>query len=347
MAGRKASTPKAVTNTVKKKKCNHCGSEKRLPDGFYASDNPIDAYGRVSMCKDCCAKNIDYSDINTVKNVLNQLNKPFLFHLWESSSEEVQRPNAVNTDIFGCYMKNLSLKHRGKGLTWKDSDEVLNVLQSQYPFNEKEYSTENDVPVKDDLIEKWGDGYSSEHYRLFEKKYSRLIRNYGEKTELHTEGLLVYIRFRVQEEMASARNDVKAAKEWAALATKAAQDAKINVSQLSKSDISGGVDVLSQLFEAVETEASIIPLLPKLLEQPYDDADMIIWSNINYYRTLEDKPRVSYREIWNFYDEMLGEYYTQQGLSEVQIDENKKARNNVFRDLGEVYIEPLYESEDV
>lgn len=130
------------------------------------------------------------------------------------------------------------------------------------------------------------------------------------------------------------------------MASKAATDAKINVSQLSKSDISGGVDVLSQLCEAVETELGIIPLLPRLTAQPYDDADLIIWAIINYYRRLEDKEKVSYKDIYKFYDEMLEEDFKSKGLSSEEIDKLKKARNNVFRDLEDVYKEPLYDTGD-
>ena len=115
---------------------------------------------------------------------------------------------------------------------------------------------------------------------------------------------------------------------------------------MSKSDISGGIDLLPQLFEAVESNVGIIPILPKLKEQPYDDADLIIWCNINYTRRLEDKPRIAYRDIWNFYDEMLQEYFTQQGYKPEQVEIEKKKRNNVFRDLGEIYIEPVYEEEN-
>jgi hypothetical protein len=325
---------------AQKKQCVHCGKEQHISKAFYASDNPLDKDGRINMCKDCIKNNINYDDINTVKNILYTINKPFIYDTWESAIEESKNPKGINTDPFGCYMKTLALNYRGKGLTWKDSVENSLVNSNANTIDNK--SKEEKFEITDAIYEKWGEGYTPEHYRLFEKKYARLIRNYGEKTEFHVEGLCTYIRFRVCEEMASAKGDVKEAKEWASLAKDAASAAKINVNQLSKSDISGGVDVLSQLFEAVETEASIIPLLPKLLEQPYDDADIVIWSNINYYRTLEDKPRVNYREIWQFYDQMLNEHFQQQGFDEKQIIEFKKKRNNVFRDLGEVYIEPLY-----
>ena len=130
------------------------------------------------------------------------------------------------------------------------------------------------------------------------------------------------------------------------MAKDAATAAKINVSQLSKSDISGGVDLLPQLFEAVESEVGIIPILPYLKEQPYDDADLIIWTIVNYIRRLEDKPRIEYKEIWNFYDQMLSDYYNQKGYSNEMVQKEKIKRNNVFRDLGEVYKEPVYEDGD-
>jgi len=146
--------------------------------------------------------------------------------------------------------------------------------------------------------------------------------------------------------LATARGDIKEAKDWGAMASTAAKDARLNVSQLSKSDISGGVDLLPQLFEAVESEVGIIPTLPHLKEQPYDDADLIIWCVVNYLRRLEDKPRIQYKEIWSFYDEMLAEHFKQKGYSDEMIIVEKKKRNNVFRDLGQVYREPVYEEGD-
>src|SRR5690606_17463641 len=114
---------------------------------------------------------------------------------------------------------------------------------------------------------------------------------------MHEEGLITYIRYRDREEKATAAGDSTRATEWGNLAKEAARDAKLNVAQLSKSDISGGVDLMTQLSEAVESKASVIPLLPKVLEQPYDDVDLVLWAIIDYSRILEGKPRVSYREI--------------------------------------------------
>jgi hypothetical protein len=288
--------------------------------------------------------NVDTDNMSTVHNMLITLNKPFLYDTWLSSIDESQK---TGKPIFGLYLKSVYFNF--KDWSWKDSqfEAASNVdgnNNNAIPPRLKMHTSS--FTMSEEIVDKWGEGYSDEEYRLFEKKWKKLIDNYGEKTALHTEGLITYIRFRVQEELSTASKDMKGAKQWGDLASSAAKDAKLNVSQLSKSDISGGVDLLSQLFEAVETEVGVIPLLPRLLEQPYDDADMVIWSIVNYTRRLEDKPPVPYREVWNFYDDMLEEFYKQKDYKENQIKEYKEKRNNVFRDLSEVYKEPLYEGDD-
>ncbi len=330
--------------------CAACGVLKKDRE-FYMSYNPIHTTNRIPYCKVCLKKMISDENGNVtlekLQSTLQLMDRPFIFDLWKISLED-------KMDSFGCLMKNLCLK-QNRELTWKDSvfkPQLNNELNYDNTLDNKNInhnvSTKHSVFIlTEDIIDKWGGGYTIEEYTAFEKKWIKLIDNYGEKTSFHIEGLKTYIRFRVKEELATAKGDVKEAKEWASMAKDAATAAKINVSQLSKSDISGGVDLLPQLFEAVESEVGIIPILPYLKEQPYDDADLIIWVIVNYLRRLEDKPRIEYREIWNFYDQMLEEYYSQKGFTNKSIKIEKEKRNNVFRDLGEVYREPLYEESDL
>ncbi|WP_316274404.1 hypothetical protein [Bacillus halotolerans] len=316
--------------------CAACQKEKDKDSGFYNSRSKLyEKIGKVPICKSCLKKNIDYSNMDSVYTVLQQIDVKFDPLYWEQA---VQR----KTDTFSAYMTMANSLKQFNGTGWKDS--ILE--QQQEKAIAAETKRDSVEQVSDEIIDKWGIGYTPDEYHQFERKYNKLIRNYGEKTALHTEGLLSYIRFRVKEELATAKGEVKEAKEWGQMASKAATDAKINVSQLSKSDISGGVDVLSQLFEAVETELGIIPLLPRLTAQPYDDADLIIWAIINYYRRLEDKEKVAYKDIYHFYDEMLEEDFKSKGLTTEEIENLKKARNNVFRDLEDVYKEPLYDTGD-
>lgn len=324
-----------------KKTCTVCKKSKVVDRNYYESKSPM-FNGTINICTSCIRKQIDYNNREDIYALLRQIDVVFDYEVWESATKS-------SKDTFGRYMSMIHTLPQLKGKTYKDSrfdNEKIIKSDSNHEEIRLDNISKYDFIVTDELIDKWGEGYSTEQYRLFEKKWNRLIDNYGEKTSLHTENLITYIRFRVNEEIETSKGRLKEAKEWAALATKAAQDAKINVSQLSKSDISGGVDLVSQLFEAVESEVGIIPLLPRLQEQPYDDADMVIWSIVNYTRRLEDKPPVAYRDIWNFYDEMLEEHFKQQNYDDDEILEFKKKRNNVFRDLSEVYKEPLYEGEE-
>ena len=351
--------PRTKLNTTSKKPiipkkdmkltCAACGTLRKERE-YYVSYNIVHSTGRIPYCKICLKKMISDDNGNVslekLQSTLQLIDRPFVFDLYKISLGD-------NNDTFGCYMKNLCLK-QNRELTWKDSifkpqlNNTLDYSNTLATDNKKNtnYLKQSDFIITDEIIDKWNYGYSNEEYYHFEKKWNKLIDNYGEKTSLHVEGLIIYIRFRVKEELATAVGDVKSAKEWGAMASSASKDAKLNVNQLSKSDISGGVDLLPQLFEAVESTIGIIPTLPRLKEQPYDDADLIIWSVVNYLRRLEDKPRIAYRDIWNFYDQMLSESFAQQGLSEEAIEREKKKRNNVFRDLGDVYKEPIYEESD-
>jgi hypothetical protein len=164
------------------------------------------------------------------------------------------------------------------------------------------------LTITDEIINKWGYGYNNEEYKAFENKYSMLRNNYQEKTAMHTEALLTYIRYRVKEEMSTAKNDMKAAKDWGQLAQKAAQDAKINPSQLSKSDLSDGLDTFGQLVRTVEQAIDIIPILPQFKERPQDKVDFTLWCYINYVRDLKGLPLVEYKDIYGFYEARKKEF---------------------------------------
>ena len=66
-------------------------------------------------------------------------------------------------------------------------------------------------------MEKWGIGYSDKELYSFEKKYDMLKESYSQKTAMHTEALLTYIRYRVKEELATAEGNVTEARQWEVL----------------------------------------------------------------------------------------------------------------------------------
>jgi hypothetical protein len=340
--GKNPQTPKKPT--VANITCLACGQTKKTVE-FPASSSVFNAgTGRVQYCRECCINmSCDENgniNIEKLKSTLQKIDKPFLPEILQSSYEE-SKNGGNNTHPLKLYFKTINSLSQYKDLGWNAS--ILD--RALYENSKNNDKTNKNIDIVK-LQEKYGYGFTEEEYLNFERKYKKLSRGYKEKTELHTERLITYIIHKVKEEMATANGQVGEAEKWAKLAQADATAAKLNVSQLSKSDITGGIDLLPQLVEAVEQYASVIPLLPKVLEQPYDDVDLILWANINYLRHLEDKSFIQYQDIWNFYDKMLEEFYKQKGFSVEQIKEEKLKRNNIFRDLGTIYVEPLYEHPD-
>ncbi|MBE2919372.1 hypothetical protein HPK02_10915 [Anoxybacillus flavithermus] len=282
--------------------CIQCGIKKDKERKFYKSNSKLyKNVGRIPICKDCLKSMIDYNDMNTIYKVLQQLDIKFDIHYWKKAEES-------NNDTFGRYITMANSLHQFENTSWKDSIFEYISESGNNQSDSFSFATNNEFKVTPEIIDKWGDGYSYEEYRAFERKYHLLKNNYQEKTAMHTEALLTYIRYRVKEELATAKGDVKAAKEWGQLAQKAAQDAKINPSQLSKSDLSDGLDTFGQLVRSVEQAVDIIPILPKFKERPQDKVDFTIWCYVNYVRDLKGLPLAEYEDIYKFYEERKKEY---------------------------------------
>lgn len=289
-----------------KKECTNCLGLKDRTKDFYADlkSNTMNKDGRIPICKECLWNMVDPNDMETVKNTLKKIDRPHLDFLWESSISNAK----TESSIFKIYMKNLQMR-QNKQLSWEDSD-----FESKNDTNRKIVDNIQDSPPKakfeitEELIAKWGEGYELEEYRSFERKYNMLKNHYQEKTAMHTEALITYIRYRVKEELATSGNKSKEAKEWGTMAKEAATAAKINPSQLSKSDLSDGLDTFGQLVRTVEQAVDIIPILPQFKERPHDKPDFTMWCYINYIRDLKGLPLAEYEEIYKFYEERVKEY---------------------------------------
>lgn len=134
---------------INKKTCQSCLDTQNISN-FYKSFNKYDADGRLSICKKCLKDSIDYNDISTVKEVLMQINRPFIYNLWESSAEEAK---AQNKDHFGLYIKTLGLA-KFKELTWKDSDENSNPKEQIIDDSSNEFDeNHNDVSEESAALE--------------------------------------------------------------------------------------------------------------------------------------------------------------------------------------------------
>lgn len=301
MAGKKGDK----TNITIKEQiyCTGCDNDKK-PSDFYKSYGTTSS-GLLPYCKDC-VQNMSLDDnkefnLERFKNMLIKVDRPYLH---QTFIDNMNKYDTVKRAI-GFYFKDLGMPQNRKS-KYKDSIHEHGE-KAEGNFNSGSNSLISAIR-RNELIDKWGFGYSDEELYSFDRKYELLKNNYPEKTAMHTEALLTYIRYRVKEEMSTAKGDVGEAQKWGGLADKASERAKINPSQLSKADLSGGLNGFGDLARAVEKAVDIIEILPKFKEKPQDKVDFTLLCYINYVRRLKNLPDAKYKDIYNFYEERKAEY---------------------------------------
>lgn len=210
---------------------------------------------------------------------------------------------------------------RSKYIDYTNNNSLNNVSNITSLKSYKNEDSEESVPTFDeksfkvtqDIVNLFGDGYSPIEYRKMSKKYNEMSQTYVIQTSIHKEALVTYVRFKVKEEMATARGDVQEAQKWYSAAQSAAEQGKLTAKSISKEDLQGGIVNFSDIFKVVEGAKERIKIFPEFKYQPKDAADFIIWCYVNYERNLNNMPEVEYKDIYHFYDEKKREYIEQYG----------------------------------
>ena len=324
----------ASRKPIEKKTCSCC--KELLPrTSFYQSKNTADKDGLVRWCKPCIIKHsvIATGEINEeqFQGVLKKIDKPFFKDLLDSAEIEYQRSHFQYTsedvkrhgkEIIGLYFKNLNSLKQTNTKTYADSEQMLFYRNAAARKESMKGSSSNKTPVSayddefvltEDIVRLFGEGYPLDEYRWMYKKYEKLKDDYSIQTSLHQEALATYVRFKVKEEIATAKGDVAAAAKWYQAALNAADEGKLTPKRITQADLQGGISAFSDIFRAVEQAVDVIPILPQFKFQPHDAVDFNIWCFVNYIRDLQGKDQVSYEAVYKFYDRKKQEYIEQYG----------------------------------
>lgn len=285
---------------------------------------------------------------NKFKTMLQRIDKPLYWDDLESAYSQYKKEHGFlsedevakkGKDIIGLYFKNTMLRqnrnksfadsekdgfiHNNSNATNQEKERIINKYMSatsddisskenkkkQEIFEEPIISSKKkDFVVTEDMISLFGEGYTKTEYLKMSRKYEEMKQTYVIQTSIHKEALVTYVRFKVKEEMATARGDVVEAQKWYSAAQTAAEQGKLTAKQISKEDLQGGIVNFSDIFSAVEGAKERIKIFPEFKYQPKDAADFIIWCYINYERNLNNMPEVEYKDIYAFYDKKKKEY---------------------------------------
>lgn len=160
-----------------KKTCLKCQKEKTASVDFYLSNSTNHADSRYPICKPCIKENLNLEDnpmsqetIDSVKTVLLEMNRPFMYSQWLASVDESAK---TKKELFGMYLKNIMLNF--KTYTWKESEfegtQHVEIATNQVTYDIKQPSelVVLDNRNKDDVIRMLG--YDPFEYESKEDKY--------------------------------------------------------------------------------------------------------------------------------------------------------------------------------
>lgn len=305
MATQRKRTKKSV---VEKKLCQStsCGKEKPIT-AFYKVDSVLFPDGTINICKDCIKKDINIDDIEDVVGFLRQIDKTFNKELWDKvySNKDKKEP-------IGAYLGMINSLGQYKDKTFKNSDNVDNVgnLDKNKILDGDVILLRNGEPLyyHDDMILKWGLGYTKSQYLQMEKFYKDMELTHDISTPPAIDSLTQLAYLSVD------RNTLRISGNWA-------DYSKISktMDDMSKSagfrpidkqglEDSTGIKSFSQIFEKVEKEGFRKP--PKISFDE-DIIDKMIIVILNYYHRLFGKeiltsvPEDVKQELLEFFDEDL------------------------------------------
>lgn len=241
----------------KEKKCSKCQLIKKQLD-YFKSYSPLDTDERIRICKKCLKDMVDINNVDTVKDMLRMVDKPFVAHLWESAKNK--------NDVIGEYFKLINapaFRHSN----WNDS--ILELEQQEiketYDTNElKSYSS------------KWMGDYTDTEIQYLEGYLNGLHKDFKIVTENHKDyakkiakaSLHMDTCFRdVLNGTSGADKKYKDAKDVFDTLSKSAQ---FSESQRGQNEV--GLGCFGRVFEMVEAKIFIPEHIP--LEK--DDIDNIL-----------------------------------------------------------------------
>lgn len=296
---------------IDKKECSICHRELAVKTNFYLTNNKLFSDGRIPICKKCIKERIDYSNMETIYDMLRQMDLPFIYEYWKAVLKG-------DKDPFGIYVSKCNSLPQLIGMTWKDS--VFNNKQSKQK-EDSEFPTINTTINEqihinanfDELIKKWGKGYTKEQYIMLEDIYEDMCLDFTIDNRSQEEYLRTACLYQLKNKESIAEGNAGEAQKWGQMFDRYMESGKLKPAQFNRSEM-GNVNGFSEFFEFVEKQGFALKFPDLIL----DDIDYAIFSFINYNRTLLGHDPAKLGDIKDFmnYDYIKGQ--------EIVMPENKE-----------------------
>ncbi|AYP68243.1 hypothetical protein PQE75_gp236 [Bacillus phage vB_BcoS-136] len=308
------STRKRTKQPTPKKTCQGACGKDKAHTFFFKVDSPLFPDGMINVCRDCVRESVNVNDIEQVIGFLRQIDKPFYQDEWEKALNGKNHP-------IGSYLGKINSLQQYKGKTFSNSDGVDGVGKVDLTsVNAPDYIEDINgeiIEYSDELVNKWGIGYSKTEYLQLEKFYRDTRATHEINTPSHIDSLTQLAYLTID------RNRLRQERDWGNY-TKLSK----TIDDMQKSagfrpvdrqgvDDATGIKTFSQIFEKVEKEGFRKPPPPVFDE---DIVDAMIVALANYYNRLVGKEILS--QIPDELKEELNDFY-EDDLTPVEINDEE------------------------
>lgn len=268
------------SNSSVSKVCSKCRNPKISKDNFYmASDNLINADGRLSICKYCLDELVDMSDVKTLIEIMRRIDRPFIKSEYEASLT-FNKP-------FGEYMRRLAMR-QNRNLTYEHSqfDEDLSKYKTKTANDLNKKINVEDVisfKVNPEIIARWGSGYSETDLFQLEQFFKEMRDSNDITTPQHLESLKLTCKLNLKQNKALDDGDFTAFKNLNTQYNTVLKDSGFRPIDRQSSGESSGIRTFSQIWEEIERDGFIEPYP---YQEKQDIVDKTIMYTGNYTRKL-------------------------------------------------------------
>lgn len=280
---------------AEKKTCSKCSRNIGLLQ-FYNTNSPIFSDGKIPFCKKCLKEMMDAENVDSVKAVLRQIDKPFLIEVWKKSQSS-------KNDTIGEYFRQVNSLHQYRELTWDnsihyddDSSKVESLIKndkSDLPASIEdiaEIETEHgEIKVTKELKSKWGD-YSNRDVLEMEKMYKDMERANDISTPQHKRQLYFYCKLNVLMDKSLEEGDFGGYEKLARQFDNLTKSSGFRPIDRQSGSEASGVRTFSQIYEEVEKDGYIDPYP---IETRQDIIDRSLQYILNYQLKLLNQEQLS------------------------------------------------------
>lgn len=246
------------------KTCTECQKSKNI-NQFYMCNNVLFTDGRSPICKTCINEKIDINNMETVYEILRQMDLPFIYDCW---SKAVKNKGSQ----FGHYMRMINSLHQYKNLAWKDS-----CFTPEGDIDQENITKNLEIPKK--LKDKWGLNYDYDEIMKLEKFSDEMMTSHDISAPQHKKLLILMCKLNLKMDKCLEKDDIagfsKLHEQYQKLLTSSGFRP---IDSKSGSELSG-IRTFSQIYEEVEKDGFIKPIP---INEHQDIVDRTIQYILNY-----------------------------------------------------------------